>query len=154
MRDPSLASPHSRTQVQAEHSHGRRTRFTLGPEASSEEDSTADLAEAIGAQSHAQPAKKNGIGPEQNRMTTVTAETTVAPDSATIPQGPPQTLQGHQSDSSPKNLEQRRSSLAERDLWRVRHGWEDQYSSNDYLALLNSVPMAPPASTPPRLMES
>ena len=33
----------------------------------------------------------------------------------------------------------KKSNGVEEDNWELRHGWEDQYNSNEYLSLLSSV---------------
>ena len=53
--------------------------------------------------------------------------------------GRPQSLQRARSDFGPRHRGERHAAVVEDDLWRMRHGWEDEYTSNEYLALLNSV---------------
>lgn len=43
------------------------------------------------------------------------------------------------SDLGPRRPSDRSAMVVEEDLWRMRHGWEDEYTSNEYLALLNST---------------
>ena len=43
------------------------------------------------------------------------------------------------SDFGPRGRAERVNKIAEEDLLHMRHGWHDEYTSNEYLSLLNSV---------------
>lgn len=53
--------------------------------------------------------------------------------------GRPATLQRARSDFGPLQRSERVNKIAEEDLLHMRHGWHDEYTSNEYLSLLNSV---------------
>jgi hypothetical protein len=50
-------------------------------------------------------------------------------------------LQNGTSDTNvgPRQRSERVNKIAEEDLLHMRHGWHDEYTSNEYLSLLNSV---------------
>lgn len=48
-------------------------------------------------------------------------------------------LQRARSDFGPRGRSERVNKIAEEDLLHMRHGWHDEYTSNEYLSLLNSV---------------
>ena len=50
-------------------------------------------------------------------------------------------LQRARSDFGPRGRAERVNKIAEEDLLHMRHGWHDEYTSNEYLSLLNSVCM-------------
>ena len=54
-------------------------------------------------------------------------------------QGRPPALQRARSDFGPRQRSERVNKIAEEDLLHMRHGWHDEYTSNEYLSLLNSV---------------
>ena len=54
-------------------------------------------------------------------------------------QGRPAALQRATSDFGPRQRSERVNKIAEEDLLHMRHGWHDEYTSNEYLSLLNSV---------------
>ena len=51
----------------------------------------------------------------------------------------PAALQRTRSDFGPRQRSERVNKIAEEDLLHMRHGWHDEYTSNEYLSLLNSV---------------
>ena len=51
----------------------------------------------------------------------------------------PTPLQHARSDFGPRGRRERVNKIAEEDLLHMRHGWHDEYTSNEYLSLLNSV---------------
>src|SRR3984885_15669472 len=51
----------------------------------------------------------------------------------------PAALQRARSDLGPRQRSERVNKIAEEDLLHMRHGWHDEYTSNEYLSLLNSV---------------
>ena len=53
--------------------------------------------------------------------------------------GRPAPLQRARSDFGPRQRSERVNKIAEEDLLHMRHGWHDEYTSNEYLSLLNSV---------------
>jgi hypothetical protein len=53
--------------------------------------------------------------------------------------GRPAALQRARSDFGPRQRSERVNKIAEEDLLHMRHGWHDEYTSNEYLSLLNSV---------------
>ena len=53
--------------------------------------------------------------------------------------GRPAALQRTRSDFGPRQRSERVNKMAEEDLLHMRHGWHDEYTSNEYLSLLNSV---------------
>jgi len=53
--------------------------------------------------------------------------------------GRPASIQRARSDYGPLQRLERVNKIAEEDLLHMRHGWHDEYTSNEYLSLLNSV---------------
>ena len=63
-----------------------------------------------------------------------------------LKQGRPRPLQRARSDLGPRQRSERVNKIAEEDLLHMRHGWHDEYTSNEYLSLLNSVCLLPYSS--------
>jgi hypothetical protein len=53
--------------------------------------------------------------------------------------GRPGAVQRARSDFGARQRLERVNKIAEEDLLHMRHGWHDEYTSNEYLSLLNSV---------------
>lgn len=151
MRDPTLDEPRSANDLTVNPPHGRQTRVALGLDTGVEgngnsipngdsstsrqhaksrmlygRDGSADIPEDIDT-----PTLQNGVSQ------------LVAPATSRYPStsssGRPQPPQRAKSDFGPRHRASRNAALVDDDLWRMRHGWEDEYTSNEYLALLNSV---------------
>lgn len=151
MRDPSLVEPRSVTTLRVKPPHGRQTRVALGLETNGEDDSHAN------AYNHPLTSGENGdfrliyrrdvYGDRQENNHSVTGQNGATPSgvpetarpSQTSMSGRRQALQRARSDFGPRHRGERNAAVIEEDLWRMRHGWEDEYTSNEYLALLNSV---------------
>lgn len=79
---------------------------------------------------------------ELYRLQNGTPETNVEIENQLGPRlrnGPPAPLQRARSDFGPRQRSERVTKIAEEDLLHMRHGWHDEYTSNEYLSLLNSV---------------
>jgi hypothetical protein len=154
MRDPGLAEPRSATDLLVKPPHGRQTRVALGLETNGEDESNTNA--------YNQPSLTSGdnanfrliyrrdiYGGRQDsnhtgtRHNGVRASASAAPETGQASQmsmsGRRQALQRTRSDFGPRHRGERNAAVVEDDLWRMRHGWEDEYTSNEYLALLNSV---------------
>jgi hypothetical protein len=84
----------------------------------------------------------HGTYDELYRLQNCTSETSVDSENQFGPQlrnSRPRTLQRVRSDFGPRNRSERVNKIAEEDLLHMRHGWHDEYTSNEYLSLLNSV---------------
>jgi hypothetical protein len=150
MRDPDLAEPRSASDLLVKPPHGRQTRVALGLETNGEEESSTN------AYSQPYPLTSGGnfrlihrrdaYGDRQDSNHSGTRHNGVTASGApeTEPSqmsmsGRRQALQRTRSDFGPRHRGERNAAVVEEDLWRMRHGWEDEYTSNEYLALLNSV---------------
>jgi hypothetical protein len=150
MRDPKLVEPRSANDLRVKPPHGRQTRVALGLETNGEGNGHGNA--------YNQPSRLDesaGFRPRYSRDTygdlqdngrqlplrngvTPDPPATARPLQTSTP-GLPQTLQRARSDFGPRHRGERNAAVVEEDLWRMRHGWEDEYTSNEYLALLNSV---------------
>ena len=64
----------------------------------------------------------------------------VTPQSSTpLRRGRPPPLQRLRSDGAARSRAGRRTALAGEEQLHMRHGWEDEYTSNEYLSLLSAV---------------
>jgi hypothetical protein len=151
MRDPSLVEPRSANVLRVKPPHGRQTRVALGLETNGEHPGNANAssrshtpgqtggyrvvytgdADADGQENQIAATRQNGIAPPRSPGTG-------QPSSLSTP-GRPRPLQRARSDFGPRHRGERNAAVVEEDLWHMRHGWEDEYTSNEYLALLNSV---------------
>jgi len=61
------------------------------------------------------------------------------PATVSFRRGRPAALQRVRSDMGPQDRAERINAMAEENLLHMRHGWHDEYTSNEYLSLLNSV---------------
>lgn len=151
MRDPSLVEPRSASFLRVNPPHGRQTRVALGLEANGEGKSNgiAYSNPSMSCQNgnirpvheqdvsgDRQESSRSGI--HQDEVTAFTApEMAGAEQKSTSAR--PQALQRARSDFGPRHRGERNAAMVEEDLWRMRHGWEDEYTSSEYLAILNSV---------------
>ncbi len=151
MRDPKLAEPHSANNLRVKPPHGRQTRVALGLEANGEDSSNGktyshpstlrqigELRLNYGGDTYGDrqeidyaPTRPDRLIPPDGRETVQNSQRSTS--------GRPQALQRARSDFGPRHRGERNAAVVEEDLWRMRHGWEDEYTSNEYLALLNSV---------------
>jgi hypothetical protein len=151
MRDPNLVEPRSATDLRVKPPHGRQTRVALGLELNGEDNNGGNAYNHPSASVRTAPFNLNytqdvnGHGQEDsyggalpNGSTASGMTEMVEPAHLSAP-GRPQALQRARSDFGPRHRGERKAALVEEDLWRMRHGWEDEYTSNEYLALLNSV---------------
>lgn len=149
MRDPNLTESRSTADLRVKPPHGRQTRVALGLEANGD-------GSRSNAGSHFQP--ENGqfrinygrgadggpdSGPRLNGLTPSAGPEIMLQPSEQPASGRPHQVQRARSDFGPRHRGQRHAVAVEEDLWRMRHGWEDEYTSNEYLALLNSVSHRP-----------
>jgi hypothetical protein len=157
MRDPSLADSRSMNDLRVKPPHGRQTRVALGLEANGEDNSNANAYSRTSnslqnGQSRNYGTEVNGVRQDnaalQNGLTALGAPENVQLSEPPV-SGRPQPLPRARSDFGPRHRGERHAAVVEEDLWRMRHGWEDEYTSNEYLALLNSVGPMMPANTPP-----
>jgi hypothetical protein len=151
MRDPNLVEARTANDLHVKPPHGRQTRVALGLEANVDDNTNASA--------YSQPStsgrnvnfdmihsrdlygdrpEKDYVDRRQNGLTPSSARDTAQPSQMSTP-GHPQALQRARSDVGPSHWRKRNAAVIEEDLWRMRHGWEDEYTSNEYLALLNSV---------------
>jgi hypothetical protein len=158
MRDPNLTEPRSANDLRVKPPHGRQTRVALGLEANSEDTGTPNSYVNISTSatnSHKYSSNDRAArGDRQDSDYAITHQNGMAPSPAreTVQQpsqqtisGRPQPLQRARSDFGPRRRGERNAAVVEEDLWRMRHGWEDEYTSNEYLALLNSVSITYPS---------
>ena len=61
------------------------------------------------------------------------------PEAPSLRTGRPPPLTRAKSDYGPRRAVQRGPQKGDDESWKMRHGWEDEYSSTEYLSLLNSV---------------
>jgi regulatory associated protein of mTOR len=151
MRDPTLVEPRSPNDLVVNPPHGRQTRVALGLDAGVEENCTSIAnGDSSTSRQHAKFRVLYGVGGSADRQEDSDTPTLqngvsqlVAPATSRYPStstsGRPQPLQRAKSDFGPRHRTSRNVAILEDDLWRMRHGWEDEYTSNEYLALLNSV---------------
>jgi hypothetical protein len=151
MRDPGLVESRTANDLRVKPPHGRQTRVALGLEANGDDSGTANtythssLPIQNGDFRQSQPRDAYGERQEDNQ--TKGRPNGVIPaarrDTAQLLQvstsGRPQSLLRARSEFGPRHRGERNAAVVEEDLWRMRHGWEDEYTSNEYLALLNSV---------------
>ena len=147
MRDPHLADSRSTNDLRVKPPHGRQTRVALGLEANGEDSSNTN--EHRRTSITLQNGHSRNFGTEVNGVREDSAAhqhgfiASGAPETierSEIPvSGRPQPLPRARSDFGPRHRGERHAAVVEEDLWRMRHGWEDEYTSNEYLALLNSV---------------
>lgn len=151
MRDPNLVDPRSVNDIRVKPPHGRQTRVALGL------DTTGEMnGKATGYSHHWVPGPTTdghvvhsrdayADGRENNYETTGHSERPLSAAPETVQYSPsstsggPKPLQRARSDLGPRHRGDRSTLVVDEDLWRMRHGWEDEYTSNEYLALLNSV---------------
>ena len=84
----------------------------------------------------------HGTYDELYRLQNGTTEAIADPENQLVPRlrhGRPTPLQRARSDFGPRQRSERVNKIAEEDLLHMRHGWHDEYTSNEYLSLLNSV---------------
>jgi hypothetical protein len=84
----------------------------------------------------------HGTYDELYRLQNGTSETNADNENQLGPplrQDRPAALQRVRSDFGPRQRSERVNKIAEEDLLHMRHGWHDEYTSNEYLSLLNSV---------------
>jgi hypothetical protein len=84
----------------------------------------------------------HGTYDELYRLQNGTSETNADNENQLGPrlrQDRPATLQRARSDVGPRQRSEIVNKIAEEDLLHMRHGWHDEYTSNEYLSLLNSV---------------
>jgi hypothetical protein len=84
----------------------------------------------------------HGTYDELYRLQNGTSETNADVENQLGPRlrnGRPAALQRARSDFGPRQRSERVNKIAEEDLLHMRHGWHDEYTSNEYLSLLNSV---------------
>lgn len=55
-----------------------------------------------------------------------------------------QLIRANTDDGPRRQPPAKNSNEVEEENWELRHGWEDQYNSNEYLSLLSSVSIHPP----------
>jgi hypothetical protein len=157
MRDPGLAEPRSSTDLLVKPPHGRQTRVALGLETNGEDDSSTNAYNHLSPLSSGDKTNfrlqyrrdlyggrqdSNHTGTRHHGVT-ASASASAAPETGQASQTSMserrQALQRARSDFGPRHRGERNAAVVEEDLWRMRHGWEDEYTSNEYLALLNSV---------------
>lgn len=152
MRDPNLGDPRSANDLRVKPPHGRQTRVALGLETNGEDNGKMNSYSRTSmplqnAQSSHYSTEVNGErrdgAARQNGLTASGVPETVQPSEAPE-SGRPQPVQRARSDFGPRHRGERHAAVVEEDLWRMRHGWEDEYTSNEYLALLNSVSLRRP----------
>jgi len=64
---------------------------------------------------------------------------TSAGEASSLHTGGPPPLTRARSDYGPRRAAERGPKNGDDESWKMRHGWEDEYSSTEYLSLLNSV---------------
>ena len=146
MRDPNLTESRSTADLRVKPPHGRQTRVALGLEANGGDDSKANADSRFQLQNgrfrinygREANGERQDSATRQNGLTASGAPETAQPSEPPA-SGRPQHLQRARSDFGPRHRGERHAAVVEEDLWRMRHGWEDEYTSNEYLALLNSV---------------
>lgn len=156
MRDPNLIEPRTANDLRVKPPHGRQTRVALGLEANGDDDNNANTySRPLSSSQNAdyrQSQSRHFYGDREGEdyaetsqsVMTISEERRAAESSQTSISGRPQRLQRARSDFGPRHRGERNAAVVEEDLWRMRHGWEDEYTSNEYLALLNSVSSADP----------
>jgi regulatory associated protein of mTOR len=154
MRDPTLVEPRSSNALTANPPHGRQTRVALGLEAGGQDtNSGITNGDASLGRQNAQfrvVYAGDGSADRQDDSDTPTfrngASQLVAPATSNFPPSSrserPRPARRANSDYGPRHRSSRNVALVEDELWRMRHGWEDEYTSNEYLALLNSVSLS------------
>lgn len=151
MRDPHLIEQRSANDLRVKPPHGRQTRVALGLEANGEVNGSmnayshpkilgqnGDFRLGYGRTAYGDRLENNNAESGQDGATPSGAHETAQPLQI-LPPGRPQPVQRARSDYGPRHWGERNAVVVEEDLWRMRHGWEDEYTSNEYLALLNSV---------------
>ncbi len=159
MRDPTLVEPRSASDLRVKPPHGRQTRVALGLDTNGDDRQTNGYSHqsTSGETGDFQLVYRRDVyGDRQENRHGLTRQGEVSPDAEEQAQalpvstaGRPLALQRARSDFGPRHRGERNAAVVEEDLWRMRHGWEDEYTSNEYLALLNSV-----RSTSSRTMHS
>lgn len=86
--------------------------------------------------SSAQPAPRFDGSYDSNDAT---ATETLAPPSRPSIGGRPGTLQRAKSDYGPRSVISSQATTNEEDDFAMRHGWQEEYTSTEYLKLLHSV---------------
>jgi hypothetical protein len=151
MRDPNLVEARTANDLRVKPPHGRQTRVALGLEANGDDNTNAsaysqpstsgrngNLHMIRSRDLYGDRPEKDYVDRRQNGLTPSSARETTQPSQISAP-GRPQAPQRARSDFGPRHRRERNAAVIEEDLWRMRHGWEDEYTSNEYLALLNSV---------------
>ena len=156
MRDPALGTePRSYNDLRVKPPHGRQTRIAFGLDM---KDGDPIIGNGTNGNSGLQgnkvaadvntrrtiPARSttglNGTYDELYRQQNGTAQPdSIATNEPPLRHGRPPPFMRARSDFGPRHRPERGSVVAEDELMHMRHGWEDEYTSNEYLSLLNSV---------------
>lgn len=140
MRDPTLIEQRSANDLRVKPPHGRQTRVALGLDTNGGDRQTNGYVHQSTSRENADfqlVYRRDVYGDRQNGVSQDAGETAQALHISAA--GRPQALQRARSDFGPRHRGEMNAAVVEEDLWRMRHGWEDEYTSNEYLALLNSV---------------
>ena len=145
MKDPSVVEPRSANELRVKPPHGRQTRVALGLETGGEDNDhpptpseNGDFRPLYRRDVYGNRQENSHGVNHQNGVTPLVSRESAPPLQISV-SGRPNSLQRARSDYGPRHRGERNAAVVEEDLWRMRHGWEDEYTSNEYLALLNSV---------------